>query len=953
MEIQYYEPPVQIIKICLILFSCLIFCYNGSLGQEDHVFSIDTVKIHDNLNDYLFLYEDLDRKETIDAFKDSSFLSKFKPYETFSHPFRRESIFWGKIEIDFSDYLTEDWVFEIGFVDLIGEVFLKKNDSLVSLGMVGWNQKKSNLSIPNDNYGKVLLNRDLLEENPGVMTFYLRLEHYFISPPLNPKLKLIPYDFWLKEINIHQNIQGIFQGAFFTLILFFLINFFVKGGWANLYYSLFVFGFAANLWVSEMFLDSLLFPEYRIIKLLLLTGPAFGVGIFYPYFIRAFLELNEKSLKLDLYLKRLTQLGIGMSIYYFYMIVFECDRNVYPIFMALIHIFLLCNLFFTITYFRKSKDRMAVYIISGAICFILSSILFMVDFNLNPFTIRSAVFVETGIFLEASFLAIGLAHKMRITEKEKTIAEQEKEGLLNLDKAKSQFYANISHEFRTPLSLMNLAAQKIRNINEDTLINKELELILTNSGQLEVLIQDILLLSQIDATEVKLKAAERDIVGFCRDKYSLILPIADQKNIDFEFYSEVDAKMIYFDWNKLEKAISNLLSNALKFTQEGGKVRLTIREEVGNIMIIISDNGIGIPIELKDRIFDRFYQVDNQNTRFYEGVGLGLFIAREMVNIHYGSLEYSLNSPVGSMFTIRLPKGKEHLKASELLTTNKKVRLQKPGFPLSFTKNQNNLPINQAEASDLAKVLVVEDNVNLRESLGEILEENYRVRFAEDGASGMRKAMEEMPDIILADIMMPGSDGYELCKKLKEHPETCHIPLIFITAKAQEVDKLEGLSLGADDYIYKPFKIEELLVRISNLINQRRRLKAYFERHFLIDPQIIRSDIGDSEFLSDCLNLIESNLEDANFGVNELAKSMDLDRTTLSKKISRLSGFPPSQIIVKARLKKAKQLFKYSSYSIKEVSYKCGFNSPAYFSTIFKETFGMTPSEFVKKHTSE
>jgi DNA-binding response OmpR family regulator len=411
---------------------------------------------------------------------------------------------------------------------------------------------------------------------------------------------------------------------------------------------------------------------------------------------------------------------------------------------------------------------------------------------------------------------------------------------------------------------------------------------------------------------------------------------------------------VYFDRDKMEKVLTNLLSNAFKFTSAGGRVRVEIsnsRTQMPNVaQIFVSDTGIGIHQEELPHVFDRFYQVDASQTREQEGSGIGLALTKELVELHHGTIDVRSEIGKGTKFTILLPLGNKHLSPGEIV--------QAPTVPdrVAILDQETILPspAETHEISDHASreeqqlILVIEDNADVRAYICDYLVAQYRVIEANDGIEGVKKAKESIPDLIISDVMMPKMDGFEVCKQLKQDEKTSHVPVILLTAKAGQENKVEGLETGADDYLTKPFDAKELLVRIKNLIELRRKLRERFSKTQILKPGEIAVTSVDDAFLQKVMSVVEEKLGDEKFGVEQFAREVGMSRSQLHRKVTALIGQTPTDFIRYMRLHRAMDLLKKNTGTVSETAYSVGFSGVSYFSKCFQEQFNMLPSE-VKK----
>ena len=446
---------------------------------------------------------------------------------------------------------------------------------------------------------------------------------------------------------------------------------------------------------------------------------------------------------------------------------------------------------------------------------------------------------------------------------------------------------------------------------------------------------------------MKLKACPVNIVALVSELAFSFHSLAERKKIAFNFNCDENEIITYLDKDKTDKILTNVLSNAFKFTPEGGKVEIEILKDESQVQVVISDTGMGVSKDKIDKIFDRFFQVDGSHTREQEGTGIGLALTKELIELHKGKIEVESEEGKGSKFRLIFLLGKEHLKPEEICeedTEKEKLISELDEFEESKATRRVD-----KEFSDKPTVLIVEDNRDVRKYISLILENQYRIFEAKDGEEGLNKSFECIPDLIISDIMMPKLDGFQMCSKLKTDSRTSHIPIIMLTAKATMNDKINGLEIGADDYIMKPFEAAELKARIRNLLEQRKRLHQHFRKYGLIEIEEKHITPVDQKFLQKALSIINEHISDTSFGVEKLADKMAVSRSLLFKKIDALVGEKPVELIRRTRLNKAAKLIESNSGNISEIALEVGFSNPSYFTECFKEQFGVAPSKYNHK----
>jgi len=528
--------------------------------------------------------------------------------------------------------------------------------------------------------------------------------------------------------------------------------------------------------------------------------------------------------------------------------------------------------------------------------------------------------------------------------------ETQHQELEKLDQLKSRFFNNISHEFRTPLTLILGPIDQLRKQVDDSL-KPTIEVIERNGKRLLKLINQLLDLSKIESGKIAIKTTLIDVVPLCKGWIMSFNSIAETRSIKLRMNTKKEAHFLYIDQGKVEEIILNLLSNAFKYTGDGGKISVDlIEKKVADkeyLSISVSDTGTGIPAQELDHIFDRFYQASNADAEDVTGTGIGLALIKELAELHKGYILVNSEVGKGSTFDVLLPIGRDHLKDEEIITISK-LKEEVNEIQEAVLLPNDKQPIAMEQDSSLPIVLLVEDNPDLRNYMRGILSTSYNVIEAAHGKEGVDMAIEHIPDIVLSDLMMPKMDGLQLCKLLKEDMRTSHIPIILLTAKSSKEDKIEGLKSLADDYLTKPFNTEELLVRLHNLIDLRKKMQSHFSSGDLLKPKKVQMNSMDQIFMERVTEQLETEISNALFGVVELAYSLGLSRSQLFRKIKAITSLTPNEFIRSFRLYRAMDMLKQQSATVSEIAYETGFQNPSYFSKCFQEQFGMAPSAVLK-----
>lgn len=531
--------------------------------------------------------------------------------------------------------------------------------------------------------------------------------------------------------------------------------------------------------------------------------------------------------------------------------------------------------------------------------------------------------------------------------------QHEAQRMHELDMMKIRFFTNISHEFRTPLTLILTPMGRIMKQTENESQKKQLQLVQRNAMRLLHLVNQLLDFRKLEVQEIKLNPSRGDIIKFIRDVVDSFTDIADKKNIHFTLETSVESLTTSFDPDKLERILFNLLSNAFKFTPENGTITISLDmqpeendQENAYFRIRVEDNGIGIPQDKQDHIFERFFQHNTTLSNGGPGSGIGLSITKEFVRLHQGTITVQSEPERGSCFTVLLPVQTE----TASLSMSEDVKILSSTLENAKKENQEDIKIHRKKYT----LLLIEDNEDFRFYLKDNLSVYYNIAEASNGKEGWEKAIRTNPDLIVSDIMMPvlpeqpgglEMNGIELSKRLKKDPRTAQIPIILLTARASEEQKLEGYETGANDYIVKPFNFEILLVRIRNLLSEKKSQRRSEPPRVDISPAETTASSQNDKFIKDATEIVEKNIDDPDFSVDQLSHDLFMSRVTLYKKIVSITGKTPIEFIRIIRLKRAAQLLE-KGMNVSQTAYEVGFNNPKYFTKYFKEEFGMLPSEY-------
>jgi len=528
-------------------------------------------------------------------------------------------------------------------------------------------------------------------------------------------------------------------------------------------------------------------------------------------------------------------------------------------------------------------------------------------------------------------------------EIEKLMHEQDQ----RVSEMKFQFFTNISHEFRTPLTLifapLKELIQKAQSyeLKEEAL--EKIEVIYKNTNQLMKLINQLLDFRKAETENLKLVARYLNIEEFVTEACYPFYELAKIKDIKFQIISTLVNKEIWFDRDKMEMILNNLVSNAFKFNKSGGFVTITLEEDAEEVMVKVTDGGKGIPSNAIDHIFERFYQVDNGES--IGSTGIGLALVKYLVELHRGIIEVTSILGKGTEFRLKLKKGKDHLKPEQVYA-NEALNYASAREESALSRYLPGRKRKQV-ASDTC-ILVIEDNPEVNQYLVSLLEPFYRVESAYNGKEGFEKAVEIIPDLIISDVMMPEMDGFELCKNVKAHNLTATIPVILLTAKSADQYKLMGIQTGADDYVSKPFDPDYLTEKVRLLLLSQKKLKKQYGKSIRLEPSDIEIEASDEVFLRKCISTIEKNLQNENFTTDALASELNVSNSSLYRKLKSLTNLSSAEFVRSIRLKRAAQLLQDKNKTVSEVAYEVGFNDLKNFRQVFQKQFNCSPTEFRK-----
>ncbi|MCD8317823.1 MAG: ATP-binding protein [Paraprevotella sp.] len=519
----------------------------------------------------------------------------------------------------------------------------------------------------------------------------------------------------------------------------------------------------------------------------------------------------------------------------------------------------------------------------------------------------------------------------------------------HLDELKFRFFTNISHEFRTPLALIITPLELLIRKTEAHNLKNELEKILDNAKDLLRLVNQLLDFRRLEQKGEHLKLSAVPIKSFIEENVEHFDELSKEHHItlacECQFANE---DLFYLDAEKMTRVFNNLLSNAIKFTPNGGIITVqagwietaSTNGRPTGIRISVSDTGIGIPPQDLEHIFTRFYQSDNtQSTQLNTGSGIGLHLTKGYIDLHKGTIKVESTPGKGSSFILTLP---SHDEQEPLVRQSENT-----------PEKHNNIENEFTQKTDKTTIWVTEDNVQFLHFMKNWLQQDFHVLTAADGQEGLNMAREYDPDLIISDVMMPNMDGYAFCRAIKTDMKCSHIPFILLTAKKSSESRSEAYDAGADSFIAKPFDVDVLSSRIRQLLEQREKRRDSIRRKIDIDPKEITITPIDEELMQKVLSYIEKNMSNTEYNVKALSADMGIERSLFYRKMQAIAGQTPSDFMRSIRLKRAAQLLKGNRYSVQEISWMVGFNTPRYFSSYFKEMFGMTPSQYAQQTKGE
>ncbi len=946
-------------KIPIVFFSLFFFATHV---QAQQLYEIDTKYAVHELNPYMQVYPDPDNKfETEDILNDTTI--NYFMGDKLKRGFAGEQVYWGKIKVSTSDSL-KGWTLHARDIYIGGPAWNKGNSKVDFFGYVDGElvfHKKAGPLYPKkerDIAKNWVLNRISMDEFPvnEEVTLIIHAQGNSFGFPAFFNIDLrSPTQGYYHQIYQFNNTFNIFMfGVTFIIFLYHVLQYIYLKEGTYLYFSIWLFFCCMTMFMS---IGGILGNIYMVSYIFWMCI-ANGIYFVFWFFGRSFIQSRSKFPKIDkliLGLSFLILLEIMIAVF-MVTIVGRDPHNFnvgmhYQIMGALSIMGVILSIIIAF-----QKDNFARYFGIGS----LIGYLFLTIGSIWSVGIIKGVKFDpysTGMFFQIIIFSFGIAYRRQSISKaannEKLDAERkisEMQRIKDLDEIKSKFFANISHEFRTPLSLIQgPLSQAVKSNYGDQekyiMDSTSFDLLNRNSNRLQTLVDQLLDLSKLESGHVHLSLSQGGMVSFLKSLVFSFESMAERNAINLNTHFPSELENAFYDKDKLEKIVSNLVSNAIKYTPENGIVSFTATTRNGQLCIEVSDTGKGIKSEDQKKIFERFYRVEGSEEK---GSGIGLALTKELVELHKGRINVSSTVGEGTTFKVRLPYLLKDLPENRHILNQveeSSVNLEKAfALPETITKESQNGALLENE-NEKQLVLVVEDNADLRTYIHSIVSKQYRTIMAKDGDQGERMAFEHIPDVIVSDVMMPKKDGFALTNSLKNNQKTSHIPIVMLTAKAGFDNKMEGLSQGADAYLTKPFKEAELLIRLKNLIESRKKMWAQFQALDLTLVKDMNLQSVDDQFVQEVFHCIKENIDNELFGVEDIARAVGFSRSQLHRKLKAVLNKSANQLIVEMRMNEARRMLEHKTGSVSEVAFSVGYSSLAYFTKSFKKQFGMLPSK--------
>lgn len=820
-----------------------------------------------------------------------------------------------------------------------------------------WEHVKAGYMLPQDSID-VIHNKSGSFKPPYQSTVFLKAnetrEYYLKYSKLYRPFLELNLDLQSVELAAQEEIReakGFWSTAAFVGMLaffasFYLLYYFIIKDIAYLYYALFGFSMIFGATVMDEYISfyyQLLYQHNTTLQpWVYLTAGSTSV-VLYTQFTRTYLNSPKRYHHFDKFLLFVMAFGIITTLiisanFYFNLRQFS-PYIPFAGFMALVAITYITQIILILKKGNSSDMFLLVGISLLLACLLpsqLKELFFPDEYYYKKPLYGTLSVLQLGTILEMLVFALGLSYRTKQLKEKKMQLE-------SLDKLKTKFFTDISHEFRTPLMLIKSPLEQLRK-GLISNVDKELaRLAERNADKLLAMVSKILDLSKIEADKMEVNREIIDITILAKGIFFSFESLATTKSIRLSYESNVSKMEMALDVEKVETILTNLITNAIKYTNSSGEITLRL-DQIGNEAVLsVRDTGIGISTNELDKVFDRFYQKGESGSSF----GIGLALVKELVLLHGGKIMVESKVAEGSTFIVHLP----------IINTGYEIRkktaapseLNVPIPPISDATSKI-VPLGETTAQTVEKhLLIVEDNEDVRKFIELQLADKYKITTAIDGAEGIRKAKKIQPDLIISDVMMPKTDGYSLTHTLKNDILTSHIPIILLTAKAGQVDKNDGLSAGADAYLTKPYDLQELILRIDNLIKLRHELRNRFAETVQVKPAEVSGNSVDTEFLEKLIAIVEHNMSNEDFSVDMLSDEIGMSSRNLNRKLQALLNTTPTDFIKSIRLQRAADLLSQNSGTIAEIAFQTGFRTAAYFSSSFKKHFGISPKNYTHR----
>ena len=924
----------------IIFFASLFYSLQASCSDSlfTHTF-YEEIEETIHLSDSIDVFIDKNNEYSIENILQS-------PRSLFSKSYKAEDLkfpltIWSRIKlVNDSDKERFNYFLLCFKADSIW-VHLTEGQQLISRSLSGSVVKATNKDMLT-NFNLVPFNIDAGKEK----TYYFKIRF----EQSVEKHHLVELNIKSGKALLHKVINRFAFQSFFAgiLTLFFIVSifmFFIFHERVFIYFGLLMFFFSIyflrNNFVLDTIFDKKIVLGFISISHVIITG----ITLFMFLFISRYISLRRHYPK---YYRFYLYLSIFISVFAHLAIALGIDRiSTSKIHNIMVIFWVIATMVPIFPLSKKGYKPAKILLISLGVLFFSSLLYIWGTFQLVHQGGIVQYGIQIGTILFAGILFYGLFDKVNAIRTEKQRFEE-------LDQLKSRFFANISHEFRTPLTLILGPLQQLipkqQNQNDKDLLATAHR----NGNRLLHLINQLLDLSKLEVGKMTLKTSEVDFTALLKGITMSFESLADKKHIKLHFVSQNPQLKLHIDVDKIEKIFYNLLSNAFKFTKKQGEVSVMIIEQSAYIEIQVSDNGIGIPATRLSNIFNRFYQVDTSTTREQEGTGIGLALVKELVELHRGTISVDSVENKYTTFTIALQKGASHLPEHKKLDKTQEEKSENIGnSPLFNIEKKKETPLlSGLEPIDTLTnnhplLLIIEDNDDVRNYIKRNLVNDFNVIEATNGQAGIDKALEHLPDLIISDVMMPKKNGYQVCETLKKDQRTSHIPIILLTAKAAPEEKLAGLETGADDYLIKPFDTQELEVRVRNLIKLRATLRERYSDSEGIEPSSLAINSTDQAFWQKVKDTVEENISNEQFSVEMLAREVGMSRVHLNRKLKALTDQSANKLIQSYRLRQALLLLQKKAGNVSEVAFQTGFSSTAYFVKCFREKYGKTPGSIL------